>query len=243
MRKTLSLLSALFILISIQSQVWFDVGFKGGLGTGILMNQNIWDDPDYNHRISPSYSFGAKFGINLSNNHEITFDFMASKFRQDFLHNELDSSSMTFPIYESTLSYNSFDYMILYRHNKDGRYMEIGPSFQNIRKVSFEDEYPSPSVFHLEDVNGFQTNMIIGFGAYFIGSENFGVTTGFRISYTLTDLISQKGQQEYFPVQKNYEQYQASHPLFICFLMEANFDFAYFAKAKCTSRTKLIFFQ
>lgn len=242
MRKTISLLSTLFIFISAHSQMWFDIGFKGGVGTGILMNQNIWNDADYNHRISPSYSFGTKFGINLSDYHEITFDFMVSKFRQDFLHNQFDSVTNISPIYESSLSYNSFDYMVLYRHNKDGRYMEIGPSIQSIRKVNFNDEFPSPNTFDLEDVNKLQTNLILGFGAYFIGTENFGVTTGFRISYTLSDLISQKGQEQFFPTQKNYQEYHASHPLFICFLIEANFDFAYFAKAKCTSRTKLILF-
>ena len=242
MRKTFSLFSTVFILISTHSQVWFDIGFKGGAGIGLLMNQNIWDDPEYNHMLSPSYRFGAKLGLNLSNNHEITFDFMASSFRQDFLHNEFDSVSITSPIYNSSLSYNSFDYMLLYRHNKDGRYMEIGPSLQSIRKVNFDDEYPISDVFEIEDVNQLQTNMIIGFGAYFIGSENFGITTGFRISYTLTDLISQKGQEEFFPIQKKYQEYKPTHPLFICFIMEANFDFAYFAKAKCTSKTKLILF-
>ena len=240
MRKTFSLFSAVFILITIQSQMWFDIGFKGGVGTGILMNQNIWDDADYNHRLSPSYSFGTKFGINLSDYHEITIDFMYSQFRQDFLHNGLDSNSAT--NYTSSLTYNSFDYMLLYRHNKDGRYMEIGPSLQNIRKVNFNDEVPSANVFDLDDVNKLQTNLIVGFGAYFIGTENFGITTGLRISYTLSDLISSNGQEDFFPTQKTYPEYKASHPLFICFLIEANFDFAYFAKAKCTSRTKLILF-
>ena len=181
MRKTISLLSALFILISAHSQVWFDIGFKGGIGTGLLMNKNIWNDADYNHRLSPSSSYGVKFGINLSNNHEITFDFMVNKFNQKFLHNEFDSTTNSSPLYNSSLSFNSFDYMVLYRHNKDGRYFELGPSLQKIRKVFHEDEFPNSSIFDLEDVNQLQTNLIIGFGAYFIGTENFGVTTGLKL--------------------------------------------------------------
>ena len=115
----------------------------------------------------------------------------------------VDSITNISPIYKSSMSYHSFDYMVLYRHNKDGRYMEIGPSLQTIRKVNLSDEFPSANTFDLEDVNQLQTNLIFGFGAYFIGTENFGITTGFRISYTLSDLISNKGQEEFFPTQKN----------------------------------------
>ena len=66
MRKLIALLTGIFIFTSTFSQTWFDLGLKGGAGTSILINQNIWNDRDYNHRISPAHCFGIKAGINLS---------------------------------------------------------------------------------------------------------------------------------------------------------------------------------
>ncbi len=241
MRKLLALLCTLFILMTTHGQLWFDIGFKGGIGPGLIMNQNIWDDPDYNHRLTASNSYGAKFGLNFNDEHEITFDFMISNFHQDFLHNEYDSITSISPLFKSNLSYGSFDYMLLYRHNKDGRYLEVGPSIQQIRSIVINDEYRPSYTSNIEHVNQLQTNMIFGFGAYFMGSENFGITTGFRATYNISDMVSENGKVNNLPNLKSYPIYKPSHPLTLCFIMEANFDFAYIAKAQC-SRRKLIFF-
>ena len=93
MRKLLTLISCIFILNNSYSQTWFDLGLKGGFGTGIIMNNNIWEDPDYNHRLSPSYSFGGKIGFNFNDNHEITLDILLNKFQQNFLYNQFDSAT------------------------------------------------------------------------------------------------------------------------------------------------------
>ena len=241
MRKLLALLSCIFIFTAYHTQSWFDLGLKGGYGTSILMNNNIWDDSDYNHQISGAYSFGGKVGFNFNENHELTFDFMFNEFKQNFLYNQYDSISESSPLFKSSISYKSMSYIIMYRHNKDGRYSEIGTSIESILNVSREDEIDYFQGIERNDFIKSQANIVAGFGAYLMGSENFGITTGLRISYGLKDLISLSGQNKNLPTLKFYDTYNASHPLSIIFIIEANFDFAYIAKAQC-SRRKLILF-
>ena len=240
MRKLLTLITCIFILSSSYCQTWFDLGLKGGFGTGIIMNNNIWDDPDYNHRLSPSYSFGGKIGFNFNDNHEITLDILFNKFQQDFLYNQFDSITQSDPLYKSSLSYGSISYLLMYRNNKDGRYSEIGTSIESLLNSSRTDENSQPAI-DLERFNKTQLNVVAGFGAYLLGSENFGITTGIRISYGIKDIFSENGKSINLPTLKQYDTYSASHPLSILFVLEANFDFAYVAKAQC-SRRKLILF-
>lgn len=243
MRKLLAVLSSIFIFATFHTQSWMDLGLKGGYGTSILTNNNIWDDSDYNHQISGSYCFGGKIGLNFNENHEVTFDIMYNEFNQNFLYNFYDSITESSPLYKSSISYHSLSYILMYRHNKEGRYSEIGTSVETILKVNRKDEidYFQGIAIAKNDFIANQANIVAGFGAYLLGSENFGVTTGIRISYGLKDLISLAGQNKSLPTFKNYESYNASHPLSIIFIIEANFDFAYVAKAQC-SRRKLIFF-
>ena len=241
MRKLLAVLSSIFIFATFHTQSWFDLGLKGGYGTSILMNNNIWGDVDYNHQISGSYSFGGKIGLNFNENHEVTFDLMYNEFSQNFLYNQYDSITESSPLYKSAISYKSLSYILMYRHNKEGRYSEIGTSIESIMNVQREDEIDNFQGIDNNDFIKSEANIIAGFGAYLMGSENFGITTGVRISYGLKDLISISGQNKNLPTFKQYESYSASHPLSIVFIIEANFDFAYVAKAQC-SRRKLILF-
>ncbi len=241
MRKLLAVLTGIFIFTSSFSQTWFDLGLKGGAGTSILMNQNILEDMDYNHRISPAYCFGAKIGFNLSENHEVTFDIMYNEFNQHFLYNTYDSLNNSSPLLKSKLSYHSLSYLLLYRFNKEGRYSEIGASIESILKCSIQDDNSSNLQITKNDFTKSNPAIVAGFGAYLLGSDNFGITTGLRISYGLSDLISESGKNIQLPNFKSYPNYTASHPLSIVFIIEANFDFAYVSKAQC-NRRKLIFF-
>ena len=103
MSKRIVVLSVIFIFTKVHSQSWFDVGLKAGGGLSHLINQNIWDDNDYNHRLSSTYCFGVKIGYNLNENHEFTFDLLFNSFRQSFLYNEMDSIAINSPLYLSLI--------------------------------------------------------------------------------------------------------------------------------------------
>jgi hypothetical protein len=77
-----------------------------------------------------------------------------------------------------------------------------------------------------------------------MGTDNFGITAGVRMSYMFSDLISPNGQLLNYPQGPNVvvDSYAPSHPLYVQLIFEANFDLAYMARANC-GRTKLMMFK
>ncbi len=92
--------------------------------------------------------------------------------------------------------------------------------------------------------NNFNMNnqgLVLGFGSYIVGSENFGITSGIRITQYLGDLLSDEGRNNLLFSYKQYDSYKPYKALFVELILEANFDFAYMAKASC-GRKKILFF-
>lgn len=240
--KKLLLIAALFFSgLSLIGQNWLDIGIKGLWGPTFLLNSNIFDDQNFNHQITTKGGFGAKLGYNFGPNHEVTFDFMMSGLSQDFKFNIEDTSDNSSTEYSSNINYKSMDFLLMYRNNKEGKYFEIGPIVSNLRSVESKVEGIMDSNFDFDKVNKLQAGVAIGFGAYFIGTENFGVTGGLRISYMTTDLFSPNGINAGYPTGTKYSPYKASHPLFVQLIFEANLDFAYLGRASC-GRTKMLLF-
>lgn len=255
--KKLAILIALISVVNMNwSQGWVDIGLKGGWGPTFLFNQKVFDDSRYNHQFSTRGMFGAKIGLNFNVDHEITFDFMVGGMTQDFGYSmQLDSAS-TAQAYTSSINYKSFDFLLMYRNNNDGKYFEIGPMMSSIRSVGRNDSFyigGTDTGFDMDDVNKLQYGISLGFGAYFMGTDNFGITGGLRISYLMSDLINNSNATgEGYPFGQHYITYSslsgsqapsssASHPLLIQLVFEANLDFAYMAKANCGRRKLLMF--
>ena len=243
MRKTiLTFLSVLLITTSF-GQNWLDVGVKGGYGLTLLFNQNIFDDASYNHQLSTGYTFGGKFGYNFGELHEVTFDVMSSSFNQKFKFNVMDSLSGATPEYQSSVAYRALDLFLMYRNNNSGRYFEIGPMISLIRNATHTNEFLEVSNSDASPnwaKNGYGISM--GFGAYMIGTENFGVTFGARFNYMISDALSATGQYYNYPTNKTYESYKASHPFSAMVVMEMNYDLGYLAQGKCSKRRKILLF-
>lgn len=246
MRKISSVIFLLFVVNISFAQSWLDIGIKGGYGFGILNNANIWNDTKYNHRLNGSGFFGGKIGLNFNENHEITVDFIYGDFKQAFRYDidlpKLDSTSTITPTEEhsSEITFTKMDIIFMYRHNKDGRYVEIGPRVSLISNSNRTDD------FYTEEFNPnyFNNNIFgitVGFGGYMMGTENFGITAGARIGLGLSDLISNEGKIANMPALKSYEAYKETFPVTLELVFEANLDFAYLAKAQCGRRKLLTF--
>ncbi len=256
--KKLVLILTLFSSVNVfWSQGWVDIGIKGGWGPTFLFNQKVFDDSRYNHEFTANGTFGGKLGLNFNMNHEVTFDFMVGGMKQNFGYSMLlDTVSTDVNNYSSSISYRSFDFMLQYRNNKDGKYFEVGPILSNVRSVSRGDSFYSGGTdtnFGMEDINKLQYGLTLGFGAYFLGTDNFGITGGLRLSYMFSDLINNgNAPSQGYPFGEHYVTYSqfsgsaaptssASHPLFVQLVFEANLDFAYLAKANCGRRKLLMF--
>ena len=241
MKLIISTILVFSTFINYSSQTWVDFGVKGGFGANFLMNKNIWDDVDYNHDLTTGYSFGGKIGFNFNQEHEITFDAIIGKFSQKFNYGIADTVNEVKENFTSLMSFNKIDLALMYRRNKNGSYLEFGPCISLIKSPSRTDSRADASAFNESYINKRNKGLILGFGNYIAGTESFGITGGIRITHYLDDLISPEGILNNQPTLTKYEEYKGSRPLFIELVFEANFDFAYVAKAKC-GRKKLMFF-
>lgn len=235
---------ALFSLIfsySVSAQNWIDLGVKAGYGANFFYNQNYLDEPDFTNKMDFGYSLGGKIGLNFGEEHEVTFDAGISEFRQSF------SYDVSISPHGKSLTFNSTDLMLLYRHNRDGRYFEVGPGYSLLNKAKGTNEDPDI----IEGINGDvkqyladnYTQLVFGFGAFMLGSDNVGITFGARFRYTLNDIISSDGKAANYPAtQVTYESYRGSHPLVAELVIELNWDLGYMAKANCGQRRKFLMF-
>jgi hypothetical protein len=231
----------------LNAQSWVDFGVKGQWGPTLLLNKAVFDDSNINHQLKTKGGFGAKIGFNFNDMHEVTFDFMASGFQQDFVYSIADTSDNSRANYNSGIEFRSLDFMLMYRNNKDGTYFEVGPVISSIKSASRFDDFKIPSTdlnFDTDQLTSMQTGLALGFGSYIMGTDNFGITAGFRMSYMFSDLISSSGQVMNYPQGPNVvvDSYAPSHPLYVQLIFEANFDLAYMARANC-GRTKLMMFN
>lgn len=231
------------------AQQWFDVGLKYGLNVSQLANKNIFNDKQINQELNFSQNFGAKFGFNLSENHEVTFDYMHNTAIYEYSFFSIDPKESIF------IETTSNEYQLFYRHNKNGSYFEIGPSIVKLNSV-VTNRYDSKgnSMGSSEDASSkFETSypaLNMGFGGYILGTENIGLTIGFRFGYSLKDVLTTdggRGSSTPYPTQQvngstiSYENYKETRPFTAMVTTELNFDFAYIARAACR-RAKLVLF-
>lgn len=241
MRKLLTLVIVAFLSFNSYSQSWMDLGLKGGWGLNFLYNKNILDDADMNERFSTGFTFGGKLGWNFNDSHELTIDVMYGKFSQAYKYNVTDSATGASPEYDRSFSFTGLNFLLLYRHNNDGRYAEIGPMYSTISNVTLTDEFFNTIDYDFKQhANPGYFGLAFGFGGYLVGTENFGITMGARFTYSFGDSFADDGMN--FPAMKTYTSYTPSHPITAMLIMEANLDFAYMAKAKCKNKRKLILF-
>ncbi|MFN3916267.1 MAG: hypothetical protein ACK4K0_00880 [Flavobacteriales bacterium] len=236
-------LTALTLVFSSQAQSWFDLGIKAAWGPNFIYNQTVLDDINYNNVLDYGYSFGGKLGYNFNETHQVTVDIMSSYFNASFVHNKPSFNGNGDAQFDSRIRLNTLDMMLLYRSNNNGGYFEIGPKYIMLQKATFSDNY-----YDLKDadiksrMNGGLFGLVVGFGGYFMGTENFGITLGGRFSYAISDLVNNTGQNEYFPTFNPEREYKGNHPFTAMLVMEFNYDLGYLAGPKCGKRKKLILF-
>jgi hypothetical protein len=223
------------------AQNWVDIGIKGGYGLNLLYNQNAFDDKNVIPKISTGYNYGGKIGFNLGENNEITFEVLSGRFNQNYDMRRMQPDS-TFITYGYNLSYQTLDFLPMYRNNKDASYFEIGPQYTMVKSPVSGNSLTNGSTDISNYVVKNYYSAVVGFGAYMAGTENFGITFGLRLAYSLNDLMNSAGKGMNFPYGTNYATYKTSNPFSAMFVMEFNYDLGYLAKAKCGKRTKILLF-
>ncbi|GAB1405743.1 hypothetical protein MASR1M74_29250 [Lentimicrobium sp.] len=225
----------------LRGQTWFDAGLKGGIGTSMMYNKQIFDNQEIVHKFKPAYAFGAKLGFNFIQEHQITFDVMMSQFSQAFTYRPESWSATTDAVREFTIS--GMDLLLMYRTNRNGTYFEIGPQWSSYSSVKYTDEggdFISPAA-PADMVNSSNFGITAGFGGYILGTDNFGIATGLRFNYMITDMASASGKDKNFPVFTMRDS-NPTHNLSVMFVLEINYDFGYLVSPSCGTRGKLFVF-
>lgn len=240
MKKTLFFIAVLFCGFVGKSQIWFDLGVKGGFTPGMSINPNVFNNEDYQLGFAPSYLFGGKVGINFNSEHALNIDILATTIN-NARKLKLESGEEDF-----NLKLNYLEIPILYRFNQEnGSYSEIGPQF---------------AIFQGAELNGNDvknqfvgTNygIAVGLGQYIGGGNLFGLNLGFRMAYMFNDIVAtdfqtDQGNAVYAPTNaENLSdfKYKASNNFYAGIIAEFNFNFGYLVKGSgCHKNTRFKLF-
>ena len=238
MKKIITLFIVLFSALMVNAQPWFDIGVKAGYGTSFMYNTQIFEEQDLTHKFKGGYTYGGKFGFNFSQEHQAAIDVMQTTLKQGFIYYP-EAGVET----QRQFDIQSLDFLIMYRYNKQGTYFEFGPQLSQVSKVKYTDEggdFISP-VTEDKLINKSLYSLALGFGGYVFGTDNFGVTAGFRINYTLNDLATEEARSKNFPMLNSADP-DPTRNLGVMFILEANYDFGYLVSPSCGNRRKLFVF-
>ena len=242
MRKKLTYVLFFYVLSSFYSscfgQVWFDIAVGSSAGTGISSDFELYDDAriDFSPRISSNAFF--KIGMNITESESILFDFGVSNRNFLFVQKNLpNSEGISKNIF---LGYTGFRILPMYRHTKEGSYIEIGPEFGSTQNEYYFDEengsIPNNLFFRERSFRG-----AIGFGGYILGSERITLVSGLRVLYDFADLRSDNAVNAQFPYQNYDDKRDGPFKAFdIQLSLELNISLGFLVRSSCGRRKLLI---
>ena len=219
-------------------QFWFDVALSGSAGTSFLSNLEIYDDTRIDVSPNISSNFSLKIGLNFTETESLVLDLGIVNrnfhlIQKDLQNNNLLEQHMNF-------GYSGFRILPMYRHTKDGSYIELGPEFANIQSPYFSDDangtITNSNLFRSKSLRG-----AIGFGGYLFGNERVTLVSGMRILYDFQDLRSEQAKQNKFPYQNYDVQNDSPFKAFdIQLSLELNISLGFLVRSSC-GRRKLLF--
>ena len=220
------------------SQIWFDIAAGGSIGTGICSDLKLYDDTRID--VSPRASSNAflKIGVNITETESILFDIGVLNRNFSLSQKELpDSDNMTKNIF---MGYTGFRILPMYRHTKEGSYIEIGPEFGSIQNQYYSDE-ANGSIAENAFFNERSFRGAIGFGGYILGNERITLVSGLRILYDFADLRSNDAVSAQFPYQNYEEKRNTPFKAFeIQISLELNISLGFLVRSSCGRRKLLI---
>lgn len=239
------ILIALFGLIynvgnSQKVYAWWDAGVRLGYGLTGMVNTNIFDDKQYEHHLGSGYSLGGKFGLFFGLYNGITFDANLGTYKQSFDYTRALQS------YDHSITWKTLDLALLYRNQRNGIYVEMGPQLSLVNSVKQEDGFAPEQKDVKQYYEKNYISGVFGIGGYILNHENFTTMLGFRMGYGITDMINKDGQAANFPnpsaEAQPYSSYKGTHAAFVQLNIEFNFALGYYGRSACSKRASLFSF-
>ncbi|MEP7195315.1 MAG: hypothetical protein ABI851_02275 [Saprospiraceae bacterium] len=239
MKKILLLLAVSFFIQKTNAQkiyAWWDCGLKVNYGLTGFINSKLLDDKNYSYHLNSGAGIGAKFGMYFGLNNGITVDFIYNQLKQGF---DYDLGNIT---NNQDITWKNYDLGLLYRHQSNGSYIEIGPQYSIVNSVKNEDSNDpvNSDVTKYYSKNYFSA--VFGTGGYIFGTDNFTLMLGLRLGYALTDFVADAGKPLNFPTPKQIAgtaRDSKTNPAFVQLVLEANLALGYYGKSSCSKRAHL----
>jgi len=242
MKKAITIFLFFFSSLSF-SQFYFDAGLKGGYGLTLLMNKNVTNDSHVVSEFSFGHMFGGKIGLNFNEKYCINLDVSASSFNQAYT---IKGDSFR---WDKAINIRTLDVAVLFRNYVEGTYFEIGPQYSLVQKATETNSVLGGSDVK-KNLEPSYYSAVLGFGAV-LGTDNVSLVMGFRATYALSDIVSDKGGRSTVPAypidetfyKASYTTYKPSNPLTVRFMAELTFDLGYFTHSTCgKKRTRFVSF-
>lgn len=226
------------------SQTWFDLGVKGGVGAGFLLNNTINTDNRLNVLPQINNFIGGKVGVNFGERFGITIDVDYGSYNYGFLQNKISGKDQDLS-YKYKLAFNSINAMTAFRYTKEASYVEIGPQFSFVKNKSIEDDaFVVSNSTSEQAIKNNLTGIVFGFGGHIVGNDVLALMMGLRFNYVFSNLTSDVYENTTFPFS-NYSDIMTSstsNPLNVQIVMELNYSLGYFVRASCGRRTAFLSF-
>lgn len=242
MKKTLIVIGILFFSIAGRAQLWIDLGVKGTFGLTMLYNSAIFNDHSYRYKFNTGFGFGGKLGLNFGDYNGLLIEGIRSTGRQDWTYNLLDENVR----FTNSIKWTSIDLYTLYRFSSEKAYIELGPKFSFLQSVNQTDD----NITNVTSFSDYYTKTLysaaFGFGGWIAGNEVLAVVLGFRVDYSFSDFITEKGKEANYPNPNRlspYDSYKPTHPLYGTVSLELNFGVGEYARAACGKRGFIFSFE
>ncbi len=224
---------------------WLSLAIKGGYGGTALFNSDVSADNSVTTNfLSPSYSYGGRFGITYGDNFSLNFEPLFSGFSQEY--NINDGSAA----YAKNLKFTAIDYFVFLRYvGGYGFYFEVGPQFSTLKTATVENS--KDGTFTDENDEDFKSNftekstsITAGLGYAILNGDRLQINLGLRGTYTLGDF---RADPTYYVlndgVYRPTPPFEAkTNPLTLKLMLELNYFFAFWGNASC-GKGRLMFFQ
>jgi len=231
--KKITLILFVLFASTLKSQIWIDLGIKGGYLPTLALNNNLINDKTNKLGMGTSYLYGAKIGVNFNQEYSVCSEVLFTTLS---------------PINKNSLSLNYIQIPILFRYNQDnGSYSEIGPQISLFRGAKsdgtdVQDQFTSTNY-----------DIVAGLGQYIGGGNGFGFNLGVRVACNLNDIIgsefrTEEGNAVFTPVETDATplsdfKYNATRNLYVGIVLEFNFNLGYFQKGpNCHNKTRFKLF-
>jgi hypothetical protein len=226
------------------SQTWFDLGIKGGVGAGFLINNTVNSDSRFNVLPQMNNFVGGKVGVNFGDMFGIAFDVDYGTYNYGFSQLKIVGKDQNLT-YDYKIKYNALNFMPAFRYTKDASYVEIGPQFSFTKNHTITDEGNSSSFSYAADaINTSLKGLVFGFGGHMIGNDVIALMMGLRFNYVFSNLTSYTYAETNFPFT-NYSDITTptkSSPINAQLVFELNYSLGYIVRASCGRRTAFIGF-